>query len=514
MSALTLVLGDQLDPDIAALRASEPDDTVVLLAEVADEATYVRHHPQKIALVFSAMRHFADELRERGWTVDYVTLDDPDNAGTLRGETARAVTRHDAGVVHVTEPGEWRLAQDLDNWPDDLGVPMYRHDDDRFHCSVAAFNDWAAERKLMRMEDFYRRMRREHGVLIDHDGQPVGGQWNYDTANRKPLPKEGLDIPSPPRFEPDAITEPVLALVTDRFIDHFGTLDRFGWAVTRHDAERARDHFIEHALPLFGDYQDAMRTGEPWLFHSVLSPYLNMGLLSPRDLVERAEHAWRDGHAPLNAVEGFVRQILGWREYVRGVYWRHMPAYAGFNALAHERALPWFYWNADTDMHCMQETIAGTRDHAYAHHIQRLMVTGNFALLAGIRPSEVCEWYLVVYADAYEWVELPNTLGMALFGDGGMLGSKPYAASGKYIHRMSNYCKSCHYNVNEAIGENACPFNALYWHFLMRHRDKLAHNHRLRMPYRNLDRMDGDRRTALWDQAESFLAKLDSGERV
>jgi len=346
------------------------------------------------------------------------------------------------------------------------------------------------------------------------DGRPAGGKWNYDVANRKALPKEGLDIPAPPRFRPDAITRKVLDLVADRFDDHFGRIEPFAWAVTREDAERARDHFMEHALPLFGDYQDAMRTGEPWLFHSVLSPYLNIGLLSPRDLVDRAEQEWRCGHAPLNAVEGFVRQILGWREYVRGVYWRHMPQYANFNALGHERALPWLYWTADTDMHCMQQAIADTRDHAYAHHIQRLMVTGNFALLAGIRPSEVCEWYLVVYTDAYEWVELPNTLGMALFGDGGMLGSKPYAASGKYIHRMSDYCKSCRYNVNEAIGEDACPFNALYWHFLMRHREKLGDNHRLRMPYRNLDRMDDDRRQALRDQAESFLAKLDSGGRV
>jgi len=513
MTALTLILGDQLDPAVGALRACEPDDTVVLLAEVADEATYVPHHPQKIALVFSAMRHFAAELREQGWTVDHVALGDPDNSGTLRDEVTRAVARHGAGVVHVTEPGEWRLAHALDGWPEHLGVPVYRHEDDRFHCSTDAFNRWAEGRRRMRMEDFYRGMRKRHGVLMD-DGRPAGGRWNYDTVNRKALPKEGLDIPAPPRFEPDAVTRTVLDLVGERFADHFGTLEPFGWAVTRADAERARDHFLEHALPRFGDYQDAMRTGEPWLFHGVLSPYLNIGLLSARDLVDRAERAWRSGHAPLNAVEGFVRQILGWREYVRGVYWRHMPQYAGFNVLGHERVLPWLYWSADTDMHCMQQTIADTRDRAYAHHIQRLMVTGNFALLAGIRPSEVCEWYLVVYADAYEWVELPNTLGMALFGDGGMLGSKPYAASGKYIHRMSDYCKSCRYNVNQAIGDNACPFNALYWHFLMRHRDELGENHRLRMPYRNLDRMKQDRRQGLWDQAEEFLAKLDSGERV
>ncbi|MDX1610567.1 MAG: cryptochrome/photolyase family protein [Halofilum sp. (in: g-proteobacteria)] len=513
MSALILVLGDQLDPDVAALRAGDRERDVVLLAEVDAEATYVHHHPQKIALVLSAMRHFAAELRAAGWTVDHVPLDDPDNSGSLRGEVERAVERHGAEAVHVTEPGEWRLANEFDGWPERLGLPVYRHADDRFFCSVDEFNDWAADRKLMRMEDFYRRMRRRHGVLMDAD-RPAGGQWNYDTANRKPLPKGGLDIPKPPGFRPDAITREVLALVQRRFGHHFGTLDGFAWATTRANARRARTHFIRHALPRFGDYQDAMQSGEPWLFHSVLSPYLNLGLLSPRDLVARAEQAWRDGRAPLNAVEGFVRQILGWREYVRGVYWRHMPAYAGYNALGHERALPEFYWSADTDMHCLREAIETTRDHAYAHHIQRLMVTGNFALLAGIEPTEVCEWYLAVYADAYEWVELPNTLGMALFGDGGMLGSKPYAASGKYIRRMSDYCKSCRYNVNQATGEEACPFNALYWHFLMRHRERIGDNHRLRMPYRNLERMQPARRHALWDQAESFLARLERGDPV
>jgi len=412
MTAVTLVLGDQLDPAIAALRASDRGDHVVLLAEVTAEAEYVAHHPQKITLVFAAMRHFAAELHAAGWSVDYIALDDPGNTGTLQGEVIRALQRHDAGSVHVTEPGEWRLAHELDDWPRALGVPVYRHADDRFLCSREAFERWTAGRRLLRMEDFYRGMRKRHGVLLDADGRPAGGRWNYDRDNRQPLPKDGLDIPEPPRFVPDAIT--------------------------RAEAERARDRFLAHALPVFGDDQDAMRTGAPGLFHSVLSPYLNLGLLGARDLVARAEQAWRDGRAPLNAVEGFVRQILGWREYVRGVYWHTMPEYAQRNALDQHRPLPWFYWTGDTDMHCLHETIAGTQRHAYAHHIQRLMVTGNFALLAGIEPAEVCEWYLVVYADAYEWVELPNTLGMALFADGGLLGSKPCAASGKYIHRMSD----------------------------------------------------------------------------
>ena len=513
MTSVTLVLGDQLSPDVAALRAAAPEDDIVLLAEVFAEAQYVAHHKQKIALVLAAMRGFARELRQAGRQVDYVTLDDPANTGTLGGEVARAVERHGAGAVHVTEPGEWRLAHEMDAWPERLDVPVYRHADDRFYCQPSAFAHWAEGRKRLRMEDFYRVMRREHDVLME-DREPAGGQWNYDTANRKALPRGGLDIPAPPRFAPDADTHEVLALVGERFADHFGTLDGFAWATTRADAERARDHFLEHALPLFGDYQDAMRTGEPWLFHSVLSAYLNLGLLDPRDLVDRAEAAWREGRAPLNAVEGFVRQILGWREFVRGIYWLHMPEYAERNGLGHTRDLPWFYWNGETDMRCMREAITATRDHAYAHHIQRLMVTGNFALLAGIDPAQVCDWYLIVYADAYEWVELPNTLGMALYGDGGLLASKPYAASGKYIDRMSDYCKHCRYSVKKNTGDDACPFNALYWHFLMRQRETLGNNHRLMMPYRNLDRMDADKKRALWDQAEGFLARLEKGEPV
>ena len=510
MRPLVVVLGDQLTPTLASLEATRGLDPVVLLAEVAAEATYARHHPQKIALVFAAMRHFADELRAAGWTVDSVALDDPDNSGTLAGEAARALARHGLDALHITEPGEWRLANAIGHWPERLGVAVQVHADTRFYTTVGAFADWAGDRKRLRMEDFYRSMRRRHGVLLDGDGGPAGGHWNYDAENRRPLPRSGLPIPPPPRFEPDPVTAEVLALVARRFGHHFGTLDGFAWATRRADAERARDHFIEHALPLFGDYQDAMRSGEPWLFHAVLSPYLNLGLLEPHDLVARAEAAWRAGHAPLNAVEGFVRQILGWREYVRGVYWRYMPDYAGRNALGHDRPLPWLYWGGDTDMKCLREAVAGTREHAYAHHIQRLMVTGNFALLAGVDPAAVCDWYLCVYADAYEWVELPNTLGMALYADGGLLGSKPYAASGKYIDRMSDYCKGCRYNVRAATGADACPFNALYWHFLERHAERLGGNHRLRMPYRNLERMDPGRRRALFERGETIVADPDA----
>jgi len=515
MRPLIPVLGDQLTPTLASLEAARGADGVVLLAEVEAEATYAKHHPQKIALVFAAMRHFAAELRAQGWAVDYVALDDPDNTGNLAGEAERALARHGLDAIHITEPGEWRLARDIGGWAERLGVPVYVHTDRRFLVSVGQFDEWARDRRRLRMEDFYRQLRRRQGVLLDADGGPAGGRWNFDSDNRKPLPKTGLPktglpIPPPPRFEPDAATREVLALVRARFSHHFGSLEGFTWATTRRDAERARDHFFAHALPLFGDYQDAMRSGEPWLFHAVLSPYLNLGLLEPLDLIERAEAAWRDGAAPLNAVEGFIRQILGWREYIRGVYWRYMPEYAERNALGHDRPLPWLYWSGETDMNCLRETITATRDHAWAHHIQRLMVTGNFALLTGVAPKAVCDWYLCVYADAYEWVELPNTLGMALYADGGLLGSKPYAASGKYIHRMSDYCRGCRYSVHQATGPDACPFNALYWHFLIRNRPHLWSNHRLRMPYRNLDRMDPDRREALFERGEAIMENPDA----
>lgn len=508
MRPLVLILGDQLSPDIAALTATTGQNPLVLLAEVDAEARYVPHHPQKIALVFSAMRHFAAELAAAGHDVHLLRIDAADNPGDLAGAVAQAQRDYNCGSVHVTEPNEWRLAAAMAQWPAQLGIDLRVHADDRFFATVPRFRAWAADRKRMRMEDFYRVMRREHDVLLDADGGPLGGRWNFDHDNRKPLPRSGEALPSPPRFTPDATTRAVVEQVDARYGHHFGSLENFGWAVTRADAELARDYFLEHALPRFGDYQDAMKAGEPWLFHSVLSPYLNLGLLSPRDLVTRAEAAGRSGAAPLNAVEGFIRQILGWREYVRGIYWQFMPGYAERNALGHRRPLPDFYWSAETDMACMREAITTTRDHAYAHHIQRLMVTGNFALLAGIDPVEVCDWYLAVYADAYEWVELPNALGMALYGDGGLLGSKPYAASGKYIDRMSDYCKGCRYNVKATTTTDACPFNALYWHFLMRHRERLGMNHRLRMPYRNLERMDPTRRAALHERAEAFLKTL------
>ena len=505
MTFLRFVLGDQLTRDVAALRDVAAGD-IVLMVEVADETTYVRHHKQKIAFILSAMRHFADDLRREGLTVDYVKLDDAGNSGSFHGELQRAVTRHKASRVIVTEPGEWRVLADMQTWQAILGIPVEIRDDDRFFASTQRFRAWAKDRKSLRMEFFYREMRRESDLLMQGD-EPAGGQWNFDSDNRKRLPKS-LQLPQRFGFAPDAVTQDVLALVRGRFADHFGDLEPFDWAVTRTDALRSLQDFLDHALPNFGDYQDAMATGEPFLFHAILSPYLNAGLLTPREICIAAEREYRDKRAPLNAVEGFIRQILGWREYIRGVYWLKMPDYAETNALDATRALPWLYWSGETDMHCMAQAIGQTKRIAYAHHIQRLMVTGNFALLAGIAPKQIAEWYLVVYADAYEWVELPNVQGMSQFADGGLLASKPYASSGAYIDRMSDYCKSCVYDVKQKSGPKACPFNYLYWAFLIRNARALRGNPRMAMPYRTLAGWDATRKAAITAEAERFLDGL------
>ncbi len=506
MTTLRFVLGDHLTRDIASLRDLDRQHDVVLMAEAAEETTYVRHHKQKIVFVLAAMRHFAAALQKAGIAVDYIRLDDASNTGSFTGELQRAVRRHRASRVIVAEPGEWRVLQAMESWRDALGLEVDIREDDRFFASHRRFRHWARGRRAYRMEHFYREMRRETGLLMDGD-EPAGGQWNFDHDNRKRLPKD-RPVPGRARFRPDAATREVLALVGRRFADHFGDAEPFGWAVTRQDALRALDGFIAAFLPDFGDYQDAMKTGEGFLFHSALSPYLNVGLLTAREVCAAAETAWRQGRAPLNAAEGFIRQILGWREYVRGIYWARMPGYRATNALRADRKLPWFYWSGETPMNCLRQAIADIRRNAYGHHIQRLMVTGNFALLANIAPAEIEEWYLSVYADAYEWVELPNVHGMVMFADGGLLASKPYAASGAYINRMSDYCAACAYDPAVKSGPKACPFNYLYWNFLMRNEKSLAGNPRMAMPYRTLAGLPADRRRAIARDAESFLSTL------
>jgi deoxyribodipyrimidine photolyase-related protein len=474
--------------------------------EVAEEASYVRHHRQKLTLVLSAMRHFAEGLRAEGLTVDYVELDDPRNTGSITAELRRAVTRHRARRIVATEPGELRVRRMMQSWETELGVPVEVREDDRFLCSHSEFAAWADGKRQLRMESFYRGMRKRTGWLMDGE-RPEGGSWNFDAENRRSLPAE-MPVPAPRRFAPDRITRTVRDLVASQFPDRFGDLETFRWAVTRADAKSALRYFVRNLLPRFGDYQDAMKAGNDFLFHAAISPYMNIGLLTPREACEAALKAYRAGAAPLNAVEGFVRQILGWREYVRGIYWLKMPDYGAGNFFGAHRALPDFYWNGDTTMNCVRHVVDATRRNAYAHHIQRLMVTGNFALLAGIEPRAVEEWYLAVYADAYEWVELPNTHGMALYADGGLLASKPYAASGAYINRMSDYCGGCAHDPKAKTGSEACPFNYLYWDFLIRNGDRLKSNPRMALLYRGLARMDASSRAQTKRQAETFLASL------
>jgi deoxyribodipyrimidine photolyase-related protein len=501
---IILILGDQLTSSLAALHHADPATSVVLMAEVAAEAGYVKHHQKKIAFLFSAMRHFAEELRGLGWTVDYVRLDDPDNSGSLSGEVLRAAQRHGADALHVTEPGEFRVLAELQGL--DEAIPVTIHQDDRFIASHAEFEAWAEGRKALRMEYFYRDMRRKTGLLMDGD-QPEGGQWNFDHDNRKPAERDLL-MPVPLRTEPDAITHEVLALVEALFADHFGTLRPFWFATTRAGAEAAYAHFLKTALPQFGDYQDAMLAGEKFLYHAIVSLYLNCGLLDPLAVCRAAEAEYRAGRAPLNAVEGFIRQIIGWREYVRGIYWREGPDYVHRNALNAHAKLPDFYWTAETDMACLRAAIEQTRDEAYAHHIQRLMVTGNFALLAGVNPHALHEWYLAVYADAYEWVEAPNTVGMSQFADGGLLASKPYAASGAYIDRMSDYCGHCRYKVKLKAGPNACPMNYLYWDFIARHRELVKGNPRMAQMVRTWDKFTDERQAEIRADSQKFLRTL------
>jgi deoxyribodipyrimidine photolyase-related protein len=507
MTILIPILGDQLSHDLSSLRDIAPAQAVILLMEVAEETTYVRHHKRKIALILSAMRHFAEELRHAGWTVDYVRLDDPGNSGSFTGEVARAVARHRPTAIRIVEPGEWRVKAMIDGWAELLGLPVDVRIDDRFVCGILEFQTWAQARTELVMEFFYREMRRKTGLLLTADGKPEGGQWNLDKDNRAP-PKRGLNYPEQMRFVPDAITSEVMALVAERFAGHFGTLETFALPVTADQAQRALVHFVRTALPDFGTYQDAMVTGQDWLYHSWLSPALNLGLLTPLQVAVAAADAYAAGDVPLNAAEGFIRQIIGWREYVRGYYWMEMPDVARANALEATRPLPEFYWTGDTDMLCVAEAVRNTRDHAYAHHIQRLMVLGNFAMLAGVRPQDVADWFLVVYADAYEWVELPNVIGMSQHADGGRLATKPYAGGGAYIDRMSDHCGRCRYAVKQKTGPGACPFNALYWDFLARHERRFRRNRRMTNMYANWDRMTPDVRDAYRASAADFLATL------
>ena len=498
---LVLVLGDQLDGASAAFDGFDPAVDAVLQMEVRAEASYIPQHRLRLAFFFSAMRHFRDAQIEAGRTVHYVTLDDPDNRGDFAAELARW---HDAlrpACIVVLEPGDWRVRDMLDN----LDLPIEMREDRHFLCSRAAFEDFLGEHRRPILETFYRFMRRRIGALMDSAGEPVGGTWNFDHDNRAALGRDAPPVPAPLDFAADDVSTGVLAMVRREFPDAPGRLDAFGLPVTPAHAETLLAEFVAHRLPSFGRYQDAMRNGDPFVFHSRLSGPLNLHLITPAQIMRAVLDNPAD--APLNSVEGYLRQIIGWREFVRGIYWHHMPDYAQRNYLDATLPMPAFYWTGQTDMRCLADAIAHTLDHAYAHHIERLMVLGLFALLLGVRPYDVHRWHISMFWDAIDWVSLPNAFGMGQHADGGIIGTKPYIASGAYINRMSDHCRKCRYDPRKSVGDDACPFTTLYWDFLARHRSRFTRNTRMSNMLYNLDRKDEAEMAAIRRRADQIKAQ-------
>jgi deoxyribodipyrimidine photolyase-related protein len=522
MRHLVIVLGDQLDGDSSAFDGFDPAQDAVWMAEAAEESTHVWSSQPRSALFLAAMRAFADTLRQRGWPLRYQHLDDTDAAPGLDAALARDIAARRPQSLVMTAPGDWRVLQALRAVAQAAGLGLDVRDDRHFFSTVRDFAAHAKGRKQLRLETFYRQLRQSEGVLLDEAGEPEGGQWNYDAENREAFGPQGPGlVPPAPRFAPDARTRRVLQLVGERMGDHPGQLADFAWPVNREQALQALDDFIEHRLPQFGLWQDAMWPDQPFLWHSLLASSLNLKLLKPHEVVARAEAAYRAGTVPLAAAEGFIRQILGWREYVRGVYWTQMPNYIERNTLQAEADLPAWYWTAQTHMVCLRDALQQTLRHGYAHHIQRLMVAGLYALLLGVRPKAVHAWYLAVYVDAVEWVELPNTLGMSQFADGtlpdgqpaphGAMASKPYIASGQYIQRMSggSYCKACRFKPTQRTGPDACPFTTLYWDFLLRHEARFAKHPRLALQVKNLARLEAPERRTIRIQAAHWQAGAD-----
>ena len=517
MRSLRLVLGDQLSHDNGALADLDATQDAVVMIEAASESTEVWSTKPRIAIFLSAMRHFAVELTERSTPLIYIRVDDA-LPGGFAERLAAAIARHRPETLVVCEPGEWRMLEIVQQAAHDASCALDVRIDTHFLCTREAFVDWARGRKSLRMEYFYRWMRAEHDVLVDRDGQPIGGRWNFDTENRKGFGRSGPPPPpEPAHFAPDTITREVFALIDDEFADHAGSLTSFGWPVNRRDALIAMERFIDERLDDFGVHQDAMWTDLPFGWHALLSSSLNLKLISPRELIDATLARHAANPVPLASLEGFIRQVIGWREFIRGMYWLDMPGMRDANHHRNERALPRWYWTANTKMNCMRACVGQTLEHGYAHHIQRLMVTGQFALLAEVRPREVADWYLAVYVDAVEWAELPNVVGMALHAQGDRFTSKPYIASGAYIDRMSNYCRGCHYEPSrrvdavdaKGIERKACPVTTLFWNFIALHHDALDMNTRTVMMVRNYDRISETEREAIAVQARSMLMSLD-----
>ncbi|MEQ9094812.1 MAG: cryptochrome/photolyase family protein [Phycisphaerales bacterium] len=521
VGTLAVILGDQLDPRSPALRRLDKKADAVLMMEVDEEASLGPSHRQRTAVFFSAMRHFALGLHDKGYRVRYTPVDQRGNTHSLTGEVKRAAKALKPDRIVVVHPGDWRVYEAAQGWQDATGVETEILDDTHFTCTLEEFNDWADGRKELTMEYFYRERRKALGILVDGDGKPEGGQWNYDHDNRKSFGKGGPDAPPPLRFDPDEVTKEVIELVKKRYPDAPGNLEDFGWPVTGSDARKALDHFITYRLREFGPYEDAMWTGRPWLYHSLLSVPLNLKLLDPTKCIDAAIEAYEKGSAPINSVEGFVRQLIGWREYIRGVYWREGPDYRDRNYLDQHGDLPDFYWTGNTDMRCMKECIDPVLDYAWMHHIPRLMVTGNFALIAGVHPRKIGDWYFGMYADSVDWATTPNTIGMAMYADGTeeggpVVATKPYAGSANYINKMSNYCKKCPYDHTARTGETdkgqACPFNTFYWDFLIRNEDRFAGNNRMALIMKNVKNMPREEKISIRVSATSVRKKFGIGD--
>ena len=507
---LILVLGDQLDLESSLIKEVDPSSDLIWMAEVEEESVHVWSHKQKIVLFLSAMRHFRAALLKQGLPLIYTELEE--GAESFAVSLKNTLKEYKPETVLVLRPGSWRVLKAIQSVCEKASVELKVSEDDHFFTTPDEFKAFAENRKAIRMEYFYRGLRKQYNVLMEEE-EPTGGVWNLDKENRKAFSKSGPDGPyQGHQHKPDAITLDVIALVKKIFPNHPGSIDSFHWAVTREQALKDLNHFIEYRLPDFGTHQDAMWTNEPWLFHSLLSSSLNLKLLRAKEVVKAAEQAYLERGVSLAAVEGFIRQILGWREYIRGVYWAYMPEYLEKNALSASAALPEFYWTGKTEFECLKQTIGQTLEYGYAHHIQRLMVTGLYSLLLGVDPKYIHKWYLAIYIDAIEWVELPNVIGMSQFADGGLMASKPYVATGKYIQRMSNYCESCPKNPEKRVGEDACPFTNLYWDFLIRHEDVLKKNQRMQLQLRNLNRLSDEDRLAIREQAKTF--KTANSEKV
>lgn len=507
---LVIVLGDQLSLGLSALDGLQADRDLIWMAENDEEATHVWCHPYRLVSFFAPMRHFRETLIRQHLPIDYHALSpDPehDRGCGFGNLLERAIRQHRPRKVIVTRPGDYRVKQILTETCQQAGVEIEFREDRDFYCTPERFARWAAGKKSLVMENFYRVMRSEHGVLMTDGGEPVGGQWNFDHDNRQKFGKSGPGkVPPVPSFAPDAITREVIVMVQSRFPDHPGSADAFDLPVTREQALVALQDFVDHRLARFGEYQDAMWSGSGFLYHSRLSHAMNLHLLSAAEVVAAAVGAWASGRVPLNSAEGFVRQVLGWREYVRGIYWLKMPEYASLNALGcdADRDVPACFWDGKTEMACVADAMRLLIQTAYAHHIQRLMVLGLYAQLLGVHPARFNDWHLAMYADAIDWVSLPNCLGMSQHGDGGIMATKPYCASGNYIRGMSNHCQGCRYDPKRSIGDDACPFTTLYWDFLDRHRDRFRANHRMAMQLKNLERKSETELAAIRERADGL----------